>query len=319
MSEVVKPTLIFVVGPTASGKSAAALEVAQKFGGEIINGDSLQVFKSLTIGTAKPDKEERSLLPHHLFDHIVDGENYTAGDYRREALAVLELPMISGLDRAPKIVVGGSGFYIQALEKGMFEVPDVPDSVVEELKASLRERGNESLYAELKELDPEAAMGIKVQDSYRILRSLGVMRVQPKKISDIRKEFEAHRDRLEDRFQLLKIGIHQDRENLRERVTRRLQIMHDLGWKNEVEELLAKGLQNWAPMNSVGYKEMVGWLSGELSADQRDAEIIKNTMKLAKRQMTWFRRDQQIQWFGGEEVLKKLPTVVEKFLRPPVR
>ncbi|MCB0422597.1 MAG: tRNA (adenosine(37)-N6)-dimethylallyltransferase MiaA [Bdellovibrionales bacterium] len=295
MSQFSKPTVLFVVGPTASGKSDLALKIAQMFQAPIINGDSLQVYRSLNIGTAKPTSRERSLVPHFLFGHIDDGESYTAGDYRREVLELLRRETNTPL----WIIVGGSGFYLQALEKGMFDVPTVPTSISDKWKSRLQEKGHAFLYQALKNQDPDWAEKINEEDSYRLVRALSVMEMTQKSMSDLEREFQQKKMGLSEDYQILKLGVSMDRERLRQRVTIRLHKMLENGFQEEVEALLKKGLSLWPPLESVGYKEMVQFLRKEISESERDELIIRNTMRLAKRQRTWFQRDSEIFWLDG--------------------
>lgn len=305
-TRISKPPVIFVVGPTASGKSALALEIAKALNGTVVNGDSLQVYNSLNVGTAKPTVDEMNLCPHQLFGHIEDAVRYTAGDFRKEALELFR----SQSQAAPWVVVGGSGFYLQALEKGMFEVPDVPEEVRQLWQARIEEQGLEANYRLLESKDRQWAEKIQPEDSYRILRALSVMDVAGRSMSEMQTEFEQSPSGLKESFQVLKVGITIDRELLRTRVEKRLHLMLETGFVDEVKGLLSRGLREWAPMSSVGYKEMLQWLDGDLTEEERDAEIVKNTMRLAKRQRTWFQRDPEIQWWpfpvDSDEVIRWL-------------
>lgn len=284
--------LIFVVGPTAVGKSKWALRVAPKVHGAIINCDSVQMYQGLDIGAAKPTLEERAICPHFLFDAIPTGGSLTAGDFRRLALDVLEEQTRS----RPVFGVGGSGFYIQALEKGMFEVGKIDPEIESAVRRDLRDKGVEFLYEELQATDPETAEGINPNDHYRIHRAIAVIRGTQRRLSDLKREFKPQALP----FPVLKIGFRMDRQVLRERVTARTRGMLESGLMDEVRGLWEQGHRFWPPLQSVGYRECVLCLRGLLAPQELEKTIIEKTMQLAKRQQTWFQRDRQIQWFDAE-------------------
>ncbi len=289
-----RPLLLFVLGPTASGKSDLAVEIAVRSRSEIINCDSVQFFDGVDIGAAKPSHEQLTKVPHHLVGHVALGGEYTAGDFRRDAIKVIE-PGAKNF-----LAVGGSGFYVQALEKGMYEVPKVPEVVRTKLEEEMEATGPAPLHAELTERDPEAAARIQVNDRYRVLRALEILRASNdgRTLSQMRAEFEAAREPAP--FRVAKMGLSVSRERLRERVTIRTQKMLSLGLIEEVKALRERGFGNWGPLYSVGYKETQAYLEGSLSREELEPAIITATMQLAKRQMTWFKRDASIRWFDAE-------------------
>lgn len=301
--------LLFVVGPTACGKSELAVCISEKLrdaGGiqpELINCDSVQFFAGVEIGAAKPEPELLARAPHHLLGHVGLGDAYTAGDFCREALSLIEHREKEGCTRF--LPVGGSGFYVQALEKGMFEVPEIRAGVREELEEKLRREGLGSLYEELSSRDPEAASQIKPQDSYRLLRALEILRSEPTgaTLTEIKHRFEVKRPPRP--FRVSKIGVFRPRDVLREKVTLRTQSMLERGLIDEVRGLRAQGLGAWAPLQSVGYKEVQEHLDGRLPFSELEATIVTKTMQLAKRQMTWFKRDPSILWFDSEQGWEK--------------
>jgi tRNA dimethylallyltransferase len=234
------PRLLFIVGPTASGKTEFALQAAREIerrsGGrvEILNSDSVQVYKSVDIGTAKPTHEQRAQAPHHLLDFVEPGAVYTAGGFRDDAAAVLADGAKRGVEWF--LIVGGSGFYVQALEKGMFDVPPVDAQIRLRLDQELSEKGLELLFAELKERDPVYAEKIKAQDSYRTLRALELMRAFAKPMTQIQAEF-AERSALTSlhrQFPIAKIGLRPDRIELRKRIATRTDQMLTRGLVSEV-------------------------------------------------------------------------------------
>lgn len=300
------PRLVFVVGPTACGKSDFAVEAAEEavraFGGampEIINCDSIQFFEGVEIGAAKPEPELLARAPHHLVGHVPLGGAYTAGDFRRDALRVIENRQAeSGLRRF--MPVGGSGFYVQALEKGMYDVPSISEEVKARLQSEIEEKGSVVLHAELAARDSEAAARIQPMDKYRVLRALEILRSSPEatSLSAIRAQFEAARPPAP--FSVSKIGVFRPREALRRRVEERTRKMLRMGLLEEVEGLRAKGFAAWGPLQSVGYKEAQEYLDGRIAKSELEPAIVTSTMQLAKRQMTWFKRDASIRWFDSE-------------------
>jgi tRNA dimethylallyltransferase len=302
-----KPLVIFVVGPTATGKSAFAVEAAQEFDGEIINTDSVQVYQSVDIGTAKPTPSDFKRVPHHLYSYVPEGETSTVGEFRREALAIIEQGPQRGTEKF--FAVGGSGFYVQALEKGMYPVPKIPDAVRESIANEHAKSGLGALYQELHKRDPEYAKDISENDTYRIMRSLEIARhlqgqsskpTNDNTWSGIRRKFEAEIEKTRS-FDVLKIGILQPRAKIRKNVELRTAEMLKNGFIEEVKLLRDKGLSKWAPMLSVGYKEVQQFLDGELAKKDLAEKIVTSTMQLVKRQTTWFRRDKDIQWFDANE------------------
>ncbi len=286
-------TLYFVVGPTCSGKSHWAQTEALKNGGEIVNADSVQIYKGLNIGSAKPTLEEFGLLPHHLYDLIDPSGLFTAGDYRRVGLEIIE----KRLPEAPLYVVGGSGFYLQALEFGMFEVAPIPGEITTQVQ-QLTDQGQ--LYSRLSALDPVSAQKISENDEYRLQRALEVTINEGRPFSEIQKEFKSKREALGDRFNIKKIGLTGgDRTQLRERVAARTEKMLQGGLLEEVEGLIRKGFGETKALKSVGYKECVAFLAGRLTRAELAPAIVISTMQLAKRQMTWFKRDSEISWISA--------------------
>jgi tRNA dimethylallyltransferase len=298
------PELLFIVGPTAGGKSDFAVELCEsestKTKSEILNCDSVQFFAGVEIGAAKPSADLLARVPHHLIGHLPLGATYTAGEFRRDALQVIEQRAREGVERL--VAVGGSGFYVQALEKGMYDVPKIPDEIRIGVERDLEEKGLAALHLELKGRDPEAAVKINPADQYRIGRALEVLRadVGRRTLTQIREQFatEAARN-LESSptlFRVRKIGLFVPRDVLRDRVVARTRKMLENGLVEEVRGLRAQGLHSWSPLQSVGYKEVGAYLDGTLSQADLEPAIVTSTMQLAKRQMTWFKRDVSIEW-----------------------
>lgn len=303
--------VIFVVGSTASGKSEWGLRMAQRHGGVIVNCDSVQVYQKLDIGSAKASLEERALVPHYLIDYVSPPNEMTAGMYSNDFFELMKaLP-----EGKPVFVVGGTGFYFMAIEKGMYPVTHVPEEVKKQVEAELAEDGGaERLHKELLEKDPEYGAKIHLSDRYRIGRGIELIRTQGRSVTEIQKEFETQKAPFP--YPLLKIGPHWERETLRGRIAERTRKMLQAGLVEEVKGLLDEGLRNWAPMSSVGYRETIQYLDGEISLEQLSELISVNTGQLAKRQRTWFQRDKEISWFDGDSGFAKAEELVEKFLKP---
>lgn len=284
-----KATLTFIVGPTASGKSQLALDLAKKTNGAIVNADSVQVYKYLNIGSAKPSVEEQAAVPHYLYDLVEPSQIFTAGDYRRAAMEVIDFQA----HRTPLYFVGGSGFYIQALEKGMFEVePPTPEVML--LLDNWEKQG--LLYQELKVRDPKTAGRLPEGDQYRIRRALEITLGTGRPFSELENEFKNQKSKLSERFEIKKIGLKIERPLLRKRVEERTRKMLKLGLLEEVKDLMARGYGNSRALQSVGYKECLAYLAEQQKPEQLFQNIVTSTMQLAKKQMTWFRRDPAIEW-----------------------
>lgn len=289
--------VVFVVGPTASGKSDWALKQAQKNNGVILNGDSIQCYQRLDIGSAKPTPAEMQLVPHELFSFVPVGEQLTVGDYyrlARETLHKLEQQKVSVV-----YVVGGTGFYFQALEKGLYPVAGRRPEIYEQLESELDDEGGaEKLYQELQAADPEAAAKISVNDHYRLLRALEVIRGTGESLTAAKEKFAQESAQNKFPYELQKVGLWADREQLLPRVSVRAEKMLQSGLEHEVKQLLDEGFAQWPALDSVGYAQMKQWLQQNkpISESELREQIITATLQLAKKQRTWFKRDPDIQW-----------------------
>lgn len=301
--------IIFVQGTTASGKSDWALRLAQKYQGVIVNCDSIQVYKKLDIGSAKPSVEERSLLPHYLFDYVNPPEEMTAGQYSRDFEEILkQIP-----ETTPIFVVGGTGFYFMALEKGMYPVRAVSEDLRQQVETEIQEEGGpEKLWHELCEKDPEYASKIHAADHYRIGRAIELIRSEGKSVTAVQAEFKNQKSAFP--YPLLKVAPRWERERLAERIQTRTERMLSSGLIEEVQGILDEGWAQWAPLQSVGYREVLDYLSGKVSKTELAPLIAQGTRQLAKKQRTWFQRDAEILWFDGENGWKNLESRVEEFL-----
>ena len=286
------PLLVVVLGPTASGKTALSLVLAERFHGEIINCDSVALYRDFEIGTAKPSAEERSRAPHHLLDVADPTQHVAAGEYARQARAVLA--EIEARERLP-IVVGGTGLYLRALLDGLFAGPERS----EDLRGRLRERAKSHeagyLHRILKRLDPAAASKIHANDTPKLIRAIEVCLASRRQITEMWKE---GRDPLQG-FRILRLGLNPDREPLYARINERARRMFDAGLIEETECLLAKYGDTAWPLGSLGYRQAVQLLRGSLTRDAAIAAAQQAHRNYAKRQMTWFRREPDVTWLVG--------------------
>jgi tRNA dimethylallyltransferase len=266
------------------------MELATRFGGEIVNADALQVYRGLDIGTAKPSREERERIPHHLIDILEPEERYSAGAFARQARDVLAKVAGRG-ERA--WLVGGSGFYLQALLEGLHDLPRVPEAVRAELRRTLETEGLSALRRELEAVDPASATRIDAGDTQRTLRALEVARWTGKPLSQwLRRPAPESKQ-----VRALKIGLTLPRGILYDEIVARIRRMIEAGWLAEVEGLLARGVSTSCPaFQAIGYRQLVGHLEGTSTLDGAIEEIERETRRYAKRQMTWFRRMADVHW-----------------------
>ncbi len=304
-----KPKLVIVLGPTAVGKSGVALELAEKIHGEIVNADSQQVYRFMDIGTGKPSAAERQRIPHHLFDVVMPEEEFNAAQFRRTALEIIG--QIHNR-RKNAIVCGGTGLYLKALTQGLFDGPGQNASLRAVLERRIEEDGLAALYDQLVKVDVTVTSTIHPNDRQRIIRALEVFENTGRPISAWQKEHGFH-----DRpFALLKIGLLRERAELYDRINRRSERMIQDGLLEEARALIARGYGlDLRPLRSVGYRQMGEVLRGEKDLPQALAEMQQETRRLAKRQLTWFRRDDEILWFHPEKQLQEIFQRAGEFLR----
>ncbi len=287
------PPLLAVVGPTASGKSALALELARRFGGEIVNCDSMQVYRGLDIGTAKPDRETRAEIPHHLLDVAQVGEVFSAG--RFEKLARQALDDIRERGRLP-VVAGGTGFYFHALFYGIFEGPARDETLRRRFEAIAERRGVPALHRMLRRFDPESARRVTPLDFPRLARALEVLLLTGKPMSD---HFGSGEKPLEG-FRSLPFLLDPPRPALRERIDKRTLDMLHAGWVEEVRDLLAAGTSPAAKgLDAIGYRQIAEHLEGKTPWMAMAESIQAATRQFAKRQMTWFRKEKGLTVLAG--------------------
>jgi tRNA dimethylallyltransferase len=289
------PLLVVVLGPTASGKSALAVGLAQQFAGEIVSCDSVAVYRHFEIGTAKPTAEQRALVPHHLLDVAEPDQLFTAGDYSRQArVAITDIRRRECLP----IVVGGTGLYLRALLDGLFPGPQRSEELRERLRERAAERGSPYLHRILQRLDPAAAKKIHANDTAKLIRAIEVCLASRGRMSELWQQ--RGRDPLTG-FRVLRIGLNPAREKLYQRINLRAEQMFDDGLAEETKALLERyGSSGKAtPLDSLGYKQAVQFLRGELTREQAVASAQQGHRNFAKRQMTWFRREPEVTWLEG--------------------
>jgi tRNA dimethylallyltransferase len=287
------PPLVAIVGPTASGKSTLGVWLAERLGGEVVACDSTQLYRGFDIGTAKPSLSERRGIPHHLIDVLGPEEEATAGGYRQLALPVME--DLRRRNRVPVLTVG-TGLYLRALLEGLAEVPQRSEELRERLRADAREHGAGYLHGILKRLDAEAANKIAPADEQKLIRAIEICLLAQKPVSEVHRE---GRTPLEG-WRVLKIGLMPPRKALHERIHERTESMLERGWLREVQSLLASGLREDAkPFDFIGYRELRAVLHKKTSIEEARTAIQQATRQYAKRQLTWFRKEQGVRWFSG--------------------
>jgi tRNA dimethylallyltransferase len=288
------PLIILLAGPTAAGKTELALDLALHLGTEIVNADSMQVYRYMDIGTAKPTREHRALVPHHLLDAADPDEPFDAARYVRLARPVLEALHSRG--KIP-LVVGGTGLYVKVLTRGICMGAPGDPRVREQLLRELVEQGLPRLHEELLRVDPDAGRRIHPHDRQRIVRALEVYRLTGSPLS----AFQSQHGFNHCIYRTAKIFLYRERNVLYERINRRVLQMMDQGLREEVRRLLQMGYgPELKPMQSLGYKQMAATLLGTCSLDSAILDMQRATRHYAKRQLTWFRGDPEFRWFHAE-------------------
>lgn len=285
--------LLAIVGPTAAGKSSLALGLARRWNGEIINCDSVQVYRGFDIGTGKVPASERQGIPHHLLDIADPEEHFTAGDFRQQAIRVLG--EVRGRGRLP-IIVGGTGLYLRALLLGLFEGPPRSEALRGRLKALAARRKREFLHRMLRRLDAIAAGRIHSHDLPKTIRALEVCILARQPLTAMHAR---GREGLKG-FRVLQVGLEPNRQQLAQRINRRVEQMFRSGLLDEVRGILSRSpVERVKPLGALGYRQAGAVLAGAMTLDEAVRETQAATRRYAKRQMTWFRRDTDIEWFAG--------------------
>ena len=286
--------IVVVAGSTGSGKSEVAINLANELNGELICSDSMQVYRKMDVGTAKPTLQEQDLIPHHQLDLINPDENYSAGQYARDTALVIN--KIRERGRLP-ILVGGTGLYYKALMYGISKIPPVPEKLRKEITDWHQEHGTPYCHKLLQKYDPEGADLLHPNDTSRILRSLEVVLSTGKSIYSYRLEQPFD----EALYPFHAVALNWDRNDLYQRINKRTLSMLGSRWLAEVEMLLGSYSPELKPMQSIGYREVVKYLQNKLKWDEMVLEIQKRTRQFAKRQLTWFRKEAKIEWYRPVE------------------
>lgn len=301
-----KPIVIVIAGPTASGKTALGVLLAKKIGGEVISADSMQIYKDMTIGTAKPIPEEMDGVPHHLIDFVSPDSRYSVADFKKDAEKKIEEILKKG--KVP-IVVGGTGLYIDTLIYGI-EYPEI--GIDEQLRKKLMkeaetEEGLAKLYEQAKKIDEKAIEKVSRSDAKRIVRIIEIYNMTGK----TKTEIEAESRKKDVKYDFKVFAINMDREKLYERINLRVDLMMEAGLVKEVENLLNKYNKFPTAMQGLGYKEVVQYFNKELTENEMIEKIKQESRRYAKRQLTWFRKNKNIIWLDGlEEKQKNIDIII---------
>ena len=310
-----KTKIIVVVGPTASGKTSLGIHLAQKLGGEVVSGDSMQIYKDMNIATAKPTEEEMQGVKHHLIGFVNPEDEYSVASFCSDAKRVVE--DIASRGKTP-VLVGGTGLYIDSFINNTEFFDNANSKTVRaELYKELNENGIEKLYNELLSVDSEAAKKIHPNNEVRVIRALEIYRLTGKNLTEQNKC--SHEN--ESPYKPLYIGIsYKDREKLYERINKRVDLMYDTGLLEETKEFYKKHPSQTA-VNAIGYKELKPYLDGEKTLEECLEHLKQSTRRYAKRQLTWFNRNEKINWVYPDlyndinELYLKTDALTEKFLK----
>lgn len=300
---------VAIIGPTAVGKTELSLRIAERFSGEIINVDSMQVYKYMDIGTAKASLTERQRITHHLIDIITPDEEYNVTRFIEDALDAAKRIKECG---HTVFLVGGTGLYLKGLTEGVFDMDSMDSEIRESLKGKLKKYGREAVYKELLMCDPKSAKRIHPNDTQRLLRALEVFKMTGMPWS----EHVTQPQKKTPMPAVLKIGLTVERNVLYERINQRTEIMINTGMLNEVQNLIDMGYDcNLKSMQSIGYRHMCNFINSKWTLDKTIELLARDTRHYAKRQLTWFKRDPSIQWFSPEnngEIFSAIEKALEK-------
>ncbi|MCP3875864.1 MAG: tRNA (adenosine(37)-N6)-dimethylallyltransferase MiaA [Desulfobacteraceae bacterium] len=299
--------IIVICGPTGIGKTSFAISIARHFAGEIIGADSMQIYKHMNIGTAKPSVAELNLAQHHLVDFLDPKYDFDAGCFVKAADKAIEDIIDRG--KTP-IIAGGTGLYIKALLNGLFRSEPICKKTIAKLTKELDEKGKLNLYKKLEDCDPKAAKKIHPNDSFRVIRSLELYQTSGQRISDRQKTHNFNKLR----YNSIKIGLYLNREIVYDRINRRVDIMLDQGLLKEVTTLIENGYSlDLKPMQSIGYKHMGMFINNEVDWQEAVRLLKRDTRRYAKRQFTWFNKDKEINWFMPSQ-FDKAQKLIKDFL-----
>jgi tRNA dimethylallyltransferase len=300
-----KQKLLVIIGPTAVGKTMLSIEMAKRYNGEIISGDSMQIYRGMDIGTAKIKKDEMEGIPHHLIDIKEPFENFSVADF--QLLVRAKIDEIAQKSKLP-IIVGGTGLYIQSVIYD-YQFSDVPGD--ESYRLMLEERvqkiGNEALYKELLEVDPGSASQIHPNNVRRVIRALEIFHLTGKTMQDFQSKQQP--DLL---YNTAIVGLSMEREKLYERINYRVDLMIEQGLIEEVKDLYQQGLRDCQSIQAIGYKEIFAYFDGKVTLKEAIANLKQNSRRYAKRQLTWFRNKMEVAWFDmtdAENISKKITEI----------
>lgn len=291
-----KPKVIVICGPTASGKTTLSIQLAQKINGEIISSDSMQIYKDMNIGTAKPDQKEMQGIKHYLLDFVEPNQRYSVADYKKDAENAIEDILQKG--KVP-IIVGGTGLYVDSLIYGI-EYPNIEfdENYRKELERRVEKEGLEKLYEKAKKIDPQAMKKISRNDQKRILRVLEIYNATGKTKTE--QEIESRKNEVKYDYRVFAINM--DREKLYDRINKRVDVMIQKGLIEEVENLLKKYNEFPTAMQGLGYKEVVEYIQGKVLKEDMIENIKRESRRYAKRQITWFKKNKQTIWIGPNDL-----------------
>ena len=288
-----KPKVIVICGPTASGKTSLSIELAKKINGEVISSDSMQIYKDMDIGTAKPTKEEMEDIKHYLIDFVPPNERYSVASFKKDAEKAIEEILAKG--KVP-IVVGGTGLYVNSLIYGIeFNSIEIDEKYRKELDERVEKEGLDTLYEEAKKIDPEAINNISKNDKKRIIRILEIYKQTGKTKTE--QEKESRKNGVKYDYKVF--AINWEREKLYQRINKRVDIMIEQGLIQEVENLIQKYKEFPTAMQGLGYKEVVQFINGELTKEEMIEKIKQETRRYSKRQITWFKKNKNTIWLDG--------------------
>jgi tRNA dimethylallyltransferase len=280
---------IIIAGPTCSGKTYCAIKLAQKLNSEIISADSRQIYKYLTIGTAKPNPDEQKSIKHYFVDQLEPDEDYNVSRFENESIQIIK--DLHAEDKIP-VIAGGSGLYIKALVDGIVDVESADENYRERLLSIKKEKGIEYLYSMLQEVDPRSAAGMLPQNWKRVMRAIEVFELTGRSITEIHSEQKRDID-----INFIQFGLNWERQLLYANIEKRVEQMIKDGLIDEVKSILDRGYEpDLNSLNTVGYKEIIAYLKDEYPIERAIELIKRNTRRYAKRQMTWFRKDTRIIW-----------------------
>jgi tRNA dimethylallyltransferase len=303
--------ILIIAGPTAVGKTDASIQLAQELGAEIVSADSMQIYRGMDIGTAKPTREQRKLVYHHMIDVVEPDQPYSAGDYLRDARSAIDGILASG---SKPIVVGGTGLYVRALMKGLFHGPPADLDLRERLLQREAEGESGCLYSDLVKVDPEAAVKIHPNDLRRTIRALEVFYLRDRKLSDFQRQHSFQ----DGPYRYLLLFLVRSRSELYARIEKRVDQMIAAGLEEEVRTLMERGYhRELSSMHGLGYQHFLDCFLGKMSREEAVALLKRDTRRFAKRQFTWFRREPEAVWVDitglseAGEILERIKKNIE--------